>query len=541
MKIKYIVALLLFLLFIQGFIIANVKSRTIDEINFHLAGGYTYLTTGRWEVGVVNPPLTGTLAALPLLFVKDTSKFNNFDRVRELDYVYERKEEFPKNLLIAARLVPLFFMVLLGFFVFLWARDLYGTKTGIFALFLYSFSPNMLAFGSIVTADIGGALFIFLSMYTFWKYVHSPTKKNLIFAGAAFGLAQITKLLAIFLMPTFVLYAILVYFFKDFNPRFFFNIKKSNLKKLSDLALSLLIVFLIGLFIINLAYLFDGSFTPLNKYDNEKFESSTFKKLHENKILNWIPLPLPNQYVFGHDQAQWAAKDEARGFFFMGRIGERFRSYYLVHILIKTPIAIFILIILGLLRFRRINLSELYMLIFMFMILFNLTFFSKLAIGYRHILSIYPLLYLFSSRIVKEEIKKNKITKIIIVMSAIWYVASSLLVFPHHLAYFNELIGGPKNGYKYTIDSNLDWEQDMDLVKEYVKKNKDATVDPGCQPATGKIIVPANSLQFQKWVCYEWLKQNFEPVDYIGYSWLVYDVRGTWQKTDRGYLFVKEV
>ena len=149
----------------------------------------------------------------------------------------------------------------------------------------------------------------------------------------------------------------------------------------------------------------------------------------------------------------------------MGRVGERFRSYYLVHILIKTPIAIFILIILGLLYFRRINLSELYMLIFMFIILFNLTFFSKLAIGYRHILSIYPLLYLFSSRIMKEGIPKNKIAQIIIIVSAIWYVASSLLVFPHHLAYFNELIGGPKNGYKYTIDSNLDWEQDLDLVK----------------------------------------------------------------------------
>ncbi len=542
MKVKYIVTLLLFLLFIQGFIIANVKSRTIDEINFHLAGGYTYLTTGRWEVGVVNPPLTGTLAAIPLLFEKNISKFNNFDRVRELDYIYEKKEVFPRKWLIAARLVPLFFMVLLGFFVFLWARDLYGTKAGLFALFLYSFSPNMLAFGSIVTADIGGALFIFLSMYTFWKYINNPTKKNFIFAGIAFGLAQITKLLAIFLIPTFILYAILVYFFKDFKPQSSLSVRNPKFRKLSDLAFSLLAIFLIGLVIINAAYLFRGTFSPLTKYDKEKFESSAFKRMHENRIINWIPLPLPQQYVFGHDQAQWAAKDEIRGFFFWGRVGERFRSYYLLHILIKTPIAVFILIVLGFFYFRKINLSELYMLIFIFIILFNLTFFSKLAIGYRHILSIYPLFYLFSARILKEGIPKNRIIQIAIALSAIWYAASSLYVFPHHLAYFNEFIGGPKNGYKYTIDSNLDWEQDLNLVKDYVKKSKEPVlVDPACQPVTGKILVPANSLQFQKWVCYQWLKQNFEPTGHIGYSWLVYDVKGTWQKTDSGYFFVKEV
>ena len=39
---------------------------------------------------------------------------------------------------------------------------------------------------------------------------------------------------------------------------------------------------------------------------------------------------------------------------------------------------------------------------------------------------------------------------------AIWYIGTSLYIHPHYLAYFNELAGGPDNGYKYLVDSNLD-------------------------------------------------------------------------------------
>lgn len=39
--------------------------------------------------------------------------------------------------------------------------------------------------------------------------------------------------------------------------------------------------------------------------------------------------------------------------------------------------------------------------------------------------------------------------------------ASSLSVYPHQLAYFNELAGGPKSGYKHLLHSNLEWGQDL--------------------------------------------------------------------------------
>ena len=43
---------------------------------------------------------------------------------------------------------------------------------------------------------------------------------------------------------------------------------------------------------------------------------------------------------------------------------------------------------------------------------------------------------------------------------ALWYVGANAFIFPNYLAYFNELIGGPRNGYLWLVDSNLDWGQD---------------------------------------------------------------------------------
>jgi hypothetical protein len=42
-----------------------------------------------------------------------------------------------------------------------------------------------------------------------------------------------------------------------------------------------------------------------------------------------------------------------------------------------------------------------------------------------------------------------------------WMLSSSLWIYPHSLSYFNESIGGPLNGPKHLLGSNVDWGQDM--------------------------------------------------------------------------------
>ncbi len=42
------------------------------------------------------------------------------------------------------------------------------------------------------------------------------------------------------------------------------------------------------------------------------------------------------------------------------------------------------------------------------------------------------------------------------------------MIFPYEIAFFNELTGGPQNGYRYLIDSNLDWGQGYKALRYYL-------------------------------------------------------------------------
>ena len=52
----------------QGWLGSLGKSLTFDE-PIYIAAGYTYLTTGEFEMNTSHPPLMQDLAALPLLFM----------------------------------------------------------------------------------------------------------------------------------------------------------------------------------------------------------------------------------------------------------------------------------------------------------------------------------------------------------------------------------------------------------------------------------------------------------------------------------------
>lgn len=58
----------------------------------------------------------------------------------------------------------------------------------------------------------------------------------------------------------------------------------------------------------------------------------------------------------------------------------------------------------------------------------------------------------------------------------IWLIFSTLAVFPHHISYFNEMVGGPANGYKYLVDSNLDWGQDLIRLKQFLAREGEHSV-----------------------------------------------------------------
>src|SRR5262249_48241866 len=98
---------------------------------------------------------------------------------------------------------------------------------------------------------------------------------------------------------------------------------------------------------------------------------------------------------------------------------------------------------------------------------------TRVNLGLRYILPIYPFLFVLAARVGTISFA-NVLATLLVRLGAFAAVgllaASSPMVAPHQLAYLNELIGGPDQGHRYLSDSNLDWGQDLKGLKNYMDR-----------------------------------------------------------------------
>ena len=90
---------------------------------------------------------------------------------------------------------------------------------------------------------------------------------------------------------------------------------------------------------------------------------------------------------------------------------------------------------------------------------------SHVKIGLRHILPIYPFIFVIAGYVGKwvaslKSIFLQKATAGVGVFILIHFVHQSLSNLPHHLSYFNEGVKEVEDGARLTTDSNLNWGQD---------------------------------------------------------------------------------
>ena len=63
-------------------------------------------------------------------------------------------------------------------------------------------------------------------------------------------------------------------------------------------------------------------------------------------------------------------------------------------------------------------------------------------------------------------------TRVCLTIALAAYAAlSSLVCFPHSLSYFNDFAGGPRNGIVHLNNSNIDWGQDLLMLRDWKRKN----------------------------------------------------------------------
>ncbi len=428
-----------------GFSFIRSSAATYDE-TVHLSSGFSYLYTGRYVMNIMDhPPFSEMLSALPVMALRPRSftshpYFANFQPYHYGDLFLYQNTLSAVRLLDTARVFTfLIWTALLAWFIWLFASRLESAPAAAISLIVFSFMPVFISNDALVSTDSASAVFYFGSFALGWLFTSvnvsrkegKAGKKTVpegagklrlraALAGAVSGLALVSKF-SMFIIPPMVA----CFWMADnyFWPRLKFS--KLSGYILLYLASCLLVVALVYKF--NLGLYWDGLSATLNRLDSGR--SSFVMGRHTLKGVWWyfpaaLAVKTPLLALLGAFAGAWLAI-------------KNFRRDYLW--LILPPV-----------------------------IFFAASMTAKVQIGYRHIMPIMPFIAVLAGVALARLLK---------VRFGAW-LAAGLLAFnavsvarvhPYYLAYFNEPAGGPANGYKLFVDSNLDWGQDLGGVAEYLK------------------------------------------------------------------------
>jgi len=520
----------------------------------HVGAIVYFWNVGKFDVFHVNPPLVRIVAGAPVAIFcnphydwkpysprpQDRSEWglgSAFIAANDLDdlrfYVF----------LMRLACVPL--ILLGGYFGYRFATELYGQWSGVTFLILWTFSPLILGWGATICPDVHAASIGIVGLYTFWRWLKTPTWNKAIIAGICLGLLPLTKLTWIIAFPIW-LFIWVSWLLGGTSPHPN-PLHKERGRQFRQFA----VIMLLGVYMINMGYLFDGSLRQLKDY---QFISGTFtgQKIAKGRAIvgnrfadSWIghiPVPLPTEFVQGIDTQK---VDFERGMesYAHGTWSDRgWWWYYGYVLLLREPLGVWGLLLLALFVScfcRRVNASlrnELTILIPLLAVFVFISSQDGLSINPRYIVLVLPLLYIFVSKVASS----SAICRLLSAVLLVWVVGSSLSFYPHSMSYFNELAGKPKNYPRYLLGSNIDWGQDAYALKAWVDKHpetkplyisysapipleklgieSDGTVPT--EPTTGWMVVGVNEL-FTKEGKLDWLNER-EPVGMIGYSVWVY-------------------
>ncbi len=549
----------------------------MDEVA-HIPAGYAYLKFQDYRLNPEHPPLLKVLSALPLLFLDLQFPLEHPAWTQEINGQWEAGYQFlyrlgnnADQILFWSRLPIIALLILAGFYFWRWARELLGERWASVALFLFAFSPTLIAHSHYVTTDLGATTFIFIACYYFAHYLQNPTKGGLIKAGIALGFAHLAKFSSILLLPTFALLMLIPLLFTKKQRT---SWPKQSLRFLGRYLAIALISFLVTL----LFYLPVVWHFPLAK-QQELIRAAINPPIIEDILIQISNLPggrAAAQYLLGLVMV-FVRVGGGNTNYFLGHVSNQgWFLYFPVCFLLKETISVLILTGLAISsalrkfgshlrtlprralrqhfkKYLTTHLPETLMILFI-LVYGLISMKGKLNIGIRHIMVIFPFIYILIVKQFTQRYRESKQKiglKILLVLLLVWIFFAITMIYPSYLAYYNELAGGPANGYKYITDSNLDWGQDLRRLTQWVETNNITKIKVdyfgGGVPAyylgdryeewhanrgraTGWIAVSATYLSETNYRpeataenSYYYL-ENIEPLAKIGYSIFVYYV-----------------
>jgi hypothetical protein len=461
---------------------AVLKSPTMDEQN-HVARGAAYLGTGDPRLSVEHPPLVNVLSALPahllldLHLPLDTVFWEDGAWYQFADLFLWEANPNAEQIILLARLPIIGLGLVLVSLVYRWAESRWGPWGGLLSAAFCALDPNVLAHTRLSTTDVGGACFVFLAAYALWRAVRHPSWLRILGSGLAFGLALSAKLSNLLFGPIFalaILAAILAAVLADApagghgNPPY--NCGGGRLgRAMRNLALLALTV-LLGLLTVWAAYGFQ------------------IGRLEENG-----PLVPASPYLKGV-QAILDFSAGGRPAYLLGQYGPGWWYYFPVALAVKTPLATLAALLVatgqrlrcsrqGLRRSRQApaapaTTADDLLLLIPPVAYFLASMASSLNIGYRHLLPVLPFVAVHVGRLASAPCSlvsaspRLRARCLLPLALATWLALGTLLIYPHFLAFFNAVGGGPQNGWRILADSNIDWGQDLKGLEAWIARER---------------------------------------------------------------------
>jgi 4-amino-4-deoxy-L-arabinose transferase-like glycosyltransferase len=453
------------------------KSVTVDEI-FHVTGGYFYDKFGDYRIHPDNGVLPQRLHALPAVLAgAKPPRLENNEYWRTSDiyvmsyqFFYESgNDHWP--MLMRARAMNLLFSLGLMLLVFGWTYRLAGPAAGFVALTLSAFSPTLLAHGPLATTDVAAAFFLTASTAAFWWQLCRGGNGRLLVSAVVFGLACVSKYSAVLLLPVYA-GLISIHWFTTTQVE----------RKPGWILTGLLAHGFVGWMIIWACFGFRyTAFAPgvppaehfIMRWDwmleHAGWQGGPLRWLRNNQLF-------PEAFLFGYTHTYVGSLSRAS--YLAGEFSiTGWRSFFPLAFLWKSSLPELAGLMLGLisagLHWRKFIawLPRMAPLLVLTGVYGFVALFSHLNIGHRHLLPMYPALFIAIGVAIAQLGTFPHLRQLAMATLIAVQPLEAGLTFPHYLAYFNPLAGGPKNGWRLLVDSSLDWGQGLPSLKQWLDTN----------------------------------------------------------------------
>jgi len=390
------------------------------------------------------------------------------------EFFYETGEDhFPR--LMAARAMTALLSVATGALVFVWSRRLFGTTGAFISLIFFVFCPAFLAHGGYATSDACIALFMLASVGAWWRHLNTPGVLPFIASSVIFGLACVAKFSAVFLIPMMLLCALA-----------YVAVRRGEVGMilLSAAGHAAVAVLVIWAFYGFRYSAFSPSAVPADQF----IESWGDMYAHTGRIGALIHRMadlklLPEAFLYG--AAYVVQTSQMRGAFLNGEYSiTGWPTFFIWAFVLKTTIPFMVACAASLwllarktaakagARERIEALLPFTPLAALLGVYWAVSLLSHLNIGLRHLLPTYPALFILAGALGSLFTRPVRLAAVLTVVLLGWHAAESIAVYPSHIAYFNELAGGPSGGYRHLVDSSLDWGQELPGLRAWLDANR---------------------------------------------------------------------